>query len=1079
LSLSRLSLTLALSASLSTLAFAAQAAPHPKAKPAAAAAAPTEALWGEMKWRLLGPFRGGWGSMVTGVPGKPDSFLFGAAGGGVWRTDDAGQTWRSMFDHGPQAIGAIAVAPSNPDVIYVGSGQPEPRYDVQAGQGVFRSTDGGKSWTSAGLAATKYVGRIWVSPSDPDTVVVGAVGHFFGPNPERGVFRSTDGGKTWSQTLKINDDTGVSDLAWDPAQPNVLIAAAWQVRQYPWQSYFTPAAGSGSALYKSTDGGVTWAKLGGAGWPAGTLGRIGVAATHTAQGLRIYAAVDSADAPGLYRSDDGGASWVRANKEDAFTSYYASRLTVAPDDPDVVYTVGQSIRRCGEAGKSCEIVKGAPGGDDYHFVWINPDHPDHMATASDQGTVVTVDGGKTWSSWYNQPTGQFYHVETDNRFPYWIYSGQQDSGTVGIASRGDYGAVTYRDWHPVGGDERDYDVPDPNDPLTVYGSGLGGHVSRYDTRTGQVTDISAWPFASYGQRPTLAKYHYNWVMPLVPSRSGPATIYIGGQLIFATTNRGDSWTQISPDLTGKVDGAQRCGGDPAVSDAKACGYGTITQIMPSSRHPAELWVGTDTGLVQLTRDGGAHWSNITPPAAALYARISSIDLSAQEDGVAYVAIDGQRLDDFQPHVMATRDYGATWRDITSDLPAGNIVSVVRADPVKPGLLYAGTDAAAWVSVDDGAHWRSLQQNLPTVWVRDLQVHGDDLVAATQGRGLWVLDDVAPLREVSPATAGEASHLFAPATAIRVHPNNNHDTPLPPETPQGKNPPPGAIIDYWLGKSAKGPVEIDILDGAGALVAKLSSTPEARPDAEQYFAKAWVVPAPALSREAGMHRAVWSLHYARPRAVGYGYSIAAVYGEDTPILPEGPFALPGTYQVVLKVDGKESRAPLKLVEDPRVTATPDDLKASLDFSLALEKSMAVAWRGAGEMGAAHEQLVALGKTLGGKPKTATLAARVADLAKRTEAAHGPGTVSFVGLSGALAGLEAGVEGADAAPTGGQRAGLTDAAGQVDGLWTQWSALRDHDLAALNADLKKAGFKPITFPTADKLVVEAPPGGQDLP
>jgi photosystem II stability/assembly factor-like uncharacterized protein len=1077
----RSSLALALAVSVSAIALNAQAAPRHKAETSAAPPPPVEALWSDMKWRLVGPFRGGWGEMVVGVPGHPDSFLFGASGGGVWRTDDAGETWRSLFDKGPQAVGALAVAPSNPDVIYIGTGQPEVRYDVQFGGGVFKSTDGGKSWSFVGLKDTRAIGKIWIDPSNPDVVMVAAMGHFFGPNPERGVFRSEDGGKSWTQALKVDNDTGVVDFAQDPKDPNVIFAAAWQVRQYPWQSYFTRTAGPGSAIYKSADRGRTWSKLGGNGWPSGSLGRIGIAATDTAKGVRLYATVDSVDAPGIYRSDDGGANWVRASDEDAVVGMYSARIAVQPDDPDVVYTVGQSVRRCDQGATHCEIIKGAPGGDDYHFVWVSSEHPDHMAVSSDQGTAVSVNGGKTWSDWYNQPTAQFYHIETDNRFPYWIYSGQQDSGTVGIASRGDYGSISFRDWHPVGGEERDYDVPDQNDPLIVYGSGLGGNVTRYDTRTGQVASVSAWPFSSYGQRPTEAKHRFNWITPLVPSRTGPATIYLGGEKVWASSDRGDHWKEISPDLTGKTEGAERCGGDIAVADAKGCGYGTITQIMPSSRHADELWVGTDDGLVQMTRDGGAHWTNVTPPAVALWARINSIDLSAQEDGVAYVAVDGQRLDDFRPHVFETRDYGANWRDISSDLPPDHIAAVVRADPVKPGLLYAGTDDAAFVSIDDGAHWRSLQSNLPTAWVRDLNVHGDDLIAATQGRSIWILDDVAPLREVTPEIASEAVHLFKPATAVRVHPNNNKDTPLPPETPLGENPPAGAIIDYWLAKPAKGPVEIDVLDASGAVVAQLSSEPGPKLPANRYFAKAWVKPEPVLSREAGAHRAVWSLHYPRPHAMGYGYDIAASVTDGTPILPEGPFALPGDYTVVLKVDGKEQRQSLHVVEDPRVTASADDLRAQLAFSLDVGKAMERAWKGAAEMTAAHDQLVAADKALAGRPKDAELRARVETLMGRTMPGAGGrrrGGEGFGGLSGNLTVLESGLESADAAPTAPDREGLADVQGRLDAAWAKWTDLRDHDLAQLSADLKKAGLKPLTYAALDRVRLEAPDYGEDI-
>ena len=446
--------------------------------------------------------------MAVGVPSQPDTYFFAGAGGGVWRTDDAGLTWRSLFDKGPAtSIGAIAVAPTDPNTLYIGTGQPEPRYDVTAGYGVFKSSDGGATWTDLGLKDTRHIGRIWVDPTDANTVLVAAQGHFFGESEARGVYRSTDGGKTWDHTLNLGPWTGVVDLASDPKAPAIIFAAAWEARQYPWQSYFTPVSGKGSGVYKSGDGGVTWSRLTGGGWPEGPLGRISLAVTNTVAGTRVYAIVDGGKAGGLYRSDDGGTHWIRANEEDAISSYYASRVTVDPRDPGTVYTVGQSVRRCTGGGTACEIIRGSPGGDDYHFIWINPAKPDHMITGSDQGAAVSVDGGATWSSWYNQPTGQFYHLAADNRFPYWIYSGQQDSGTVGIASRSDYGAISLRDWHPIGGEERDYDIPDPSDPDIVYASGLGGRVTKWDARTGQVQDVTAWPESSYGKRPTLSKYH--------------------------------------------------------------------------------------------------------------------------------------------------------------------------------------------------------------------------------------------------------------------------------------------------------------------------------------------------------------------------------------------------------------------------------------------------------------------------------------------------------------------------------------------------------------------------------------------
>ena len=1044
--------------------------------PAAAFFPPAAAVYAPLDWRLVGPFRGGWGEMVEGVASRPDTFYFGAAGGGVWRTDDAGRTWRSLFDKGAAApVGAIAVAPSEPDTLYIGSGQPEPRYDVAAGAGVFKSKDGGRTWTSLGLERTRHIGRIWVDPTNADKVLVAAVGHLFGPNPERGVFRSADGGKTWVQTLKVDADTGAVDLAADPGDSATIFAAAWQARQYPWQSYFTQVGGPGSGVYKSVDGGITWARLGGKGWPAGPLGRISVATTRTAAGLRIYAVVSSEKTGGLYRSDDAGESWTLVNPSPAFTGYYASRVTVAPNDPDVVYLVGQSIRRCAEGGRTCEIFKGAPGGDDYHHVWVNPAHPDHIATASDQGTVVSVDGGKTWSSWYNQPTGQFYHLATDDQFPYRIYSGQQDSGTVSVASRGNQGAITDRDWTPVGGDERDYDIPDPDDPAIVYGSGLGGRISRWDARTGQTANISPFPVPNYGQRQTSTEHHFVWVTPMAISRAGPTTLYLGGEVVFASTDRGAHWAVISPDLTGKRPGAERCGGDAAVADARACGYGGIWTLAPSPRRAGELWVGTDSGLIQLTRDAGAHWANITPPDLPAWAKVASIDVAGGEDGVAYIAIDNHRQDDFRPLILATRDYGSSWRDATGDLPAAHFVDTVRADPVRPGLLFAGTDVGVEVSFDDGAHWRALQKNLPTAQVTDLLVHGDDLIAATQGRALWVLGDLTLLRQADGTAAAEPFHLFAPATAVRVRPNSDRDTPSPAEEPAGQNPPAGATIDYWLRTPATS-VVVEIRDSAGDLVRRLDSRAGAEPEAEAYFAKAWLNPSPPPSAAAGAHRVIWNLRYRRPAAVRYGYSIATVAGGETPIVPQGPLVAPGKYQITLIVDGRTQRAPLLVVQDPRTQVNADVLASSLALSRRIGAALATARRGYGEMAAAHDQLTAALAIVEARPDHAPLAGKIRGLLEKT---HGETAPSFDSETGLLTAIEADLEDADLPPNEPQVQTVEAAGSRIDALWRAWSEVRDHELSAMGPQLAGAGAKPVAMPRPDRLVVRPPPGGEDLP
>ncbi len=973
------------------------------------------AAYSQLQWRLVGPFRGGWATMAMGVQGQPDTFYFTGAGGGLWKTIDAGRTWRSVGDSLPPAIGAFAIAPSAPDTIYVGTGQVSMRYDVAAGRGVFKSTDGGNTWKALGLAATRDIGRIWVDPRNADVVVVGALGHLFGPNPQRGIYRSTDGGKTWVHSLAINDETGIVDVAGDPANPDRLYAAAWQTRDYPWLDYFEPHAGSGSGIYRSMDGGATWTRLAGNGWPQGPLGRIGIAVTHTAQGMRIYATVASKIEGGVWRSDDGGDHWVRVNSDaETFGNAYFSRLLADPRDPDVVYSAGQSIRRSPDAGKTWSVIKGAPGGDDYHFLWINPDHPDHWITGSDQGAVVTVDDGKTWSSWYNQPTGQFYHLAADNRFPYWIYSGQQDSGTVGTASRSDYGALTFRDWHPVGGDERDYMLPDPDNPDLVFGSGMGGRVSRYDGTTGQVANVTPWPINSYAARPTTVKYRYGWVTPLAFTRAKPRALLLGGQVLFRSTDEGNHWQIVSPDLTGKKEDAADCGDEVAGEQARACGYGVISAIAPSGKSADLIWVGTDSGLIQLTRDGGQHWQNVTPPALKPWEKVSAIDASALDPATAYAAVDDHRQDEFRPHVFRTHDYGKTWAEIDTGLRPDEFILVVRADTVRSGLLYAGTSEGAYVSLDDGEHWQSLRLNLPHAQVNDLLVHGDDLVAATQGRAIWVLDDVTPLRQLSAAVLGAPAHLFAPPVAWRVHPNNNKDTPLPPETPEGRNPPAGAVIDYWLGKSTGGPVTLEIYSFTGQLVRRFSSD-EAPPhiQADRYFGEEWLRPAERLSAAPGMHRFVWNMRYARPQAVSYDYSIAAVFSEDTPTAVDGPFVLPGIYSIILTVDGQQYRAPLVVQLDPRVHTSSADLSALLTFSQSLCAGLERASATYQEEKSAHDELEAAARRLSAGHGDRALLREVEKL--RDATAEHAGDTDLGTLSGRISGLEADAESAELAPT----------------------------------------------------------------
>lgn len=891
-----------------------------------------ENAYDQLRWRLLGPFRGGWALCAAGLPGDPARFYFGAADGGLFRTTDAGVTWQPLFDrYGSASVGALALAPSDPKVIWVGTGQVHQRWDIVSGDGVYRSTDGGETFTNVGLRETRHIGRIWVDPRRADTALVAALGHVFGPNEERGVFRSEDGGKNWKKVLYKDADTGAADLAADPAQPDTIYASLWQVRRHPWLDYFQPPIGPGSGIWKSSDAGRSWAPVGGQGLPQRALGRIALAVGPNTGARRVYASVDAPEVGGLYRSDDGGATWAHANADRSLAGSYMNMVATDPRDPDIVWAMGRSIRRSSDGGKTFTFFKGAPGGDDYHFLWIDPTDPRRMVTGADQGAVVTSNGGKSWSSWYNQPTGQFYRIAADDRFPYRVYSGQQDSGTASVPIRSDYGQITFRDWHPVGGDERDGDVPDPANPDVVYGAGLGGRLSKWDAKTGQVQNVSPWPVGTYGRRPQPGSFRYSWITPLAISLRTPHAIYQGSQVLWRSADGGRSWQTISPDLTGASTDATHCDGDVSIEAATACGYGVIFAIAPSPAADGLVWIGTDNGRVQLTRDEGKTWQNVTPPGMGDWTKVNIVDASPSDPATAYVAADRHRLDDASPLAWRTHDYGKTWSEIGRGLPAGAWVGVVRQDPKRKGLLYAGTSRGVHVSFDDGETWQSLQLNLPTTGINDMVVKGEDVVVATQGRALWALDGVTPLRHLAAHALQSAGVFTPPATAYRVAASHNKDTPLPPEEPRAPNSPAGAVLDYFLPSAAPGPLTLEILGPGGELVRRFRSDdkPEAL-EADTYFAELWR-PAPTpLPAKAGHNRFVWDLRYPRPRAHEYDYSIAAVPGRPTPLLPQGPFVLPGTYELRISGAGEPLAQKLTVAQDPRRGEGAAELKSLLDF-----------------------------------------------------------------------------------------------------------------------------------------------------
>ena len=922
-------------------------------------AAVTESSYADLNWRPVGPFRGGWATAVAGHPDQPTTFYFGSADGGVWRTGNAGVTWEPLFEDGGSAsIGALTLAPGNPDVIWIGTGQIQQRWDIADGDGVYRSLDGGHSWQHAGLADSRHIGALWVDPRDADTAVVAALGHVFGSHPQRGLFRTEDGGAHWNKVLYLDDTTGAADVSFSADRPDILYASLWQVQRHPWLDYFQPTVGAGSGIYRSTDGGRSWSKVGGNGLPEGPLGRIELAVAPGRDAQRVWAAVQTAAGGALYRSDDGGEHWAMVNDDASLASSYMGWLTADPKDADTVWAGGQPLRRSTDGGANFIIVRSSPGGDDYHALWIDPRNPQRMIAGADQGAVVTFDGGRSWSSWYNQPTGQFYRLAVDDGFPYRIYSGQQDSGTISIASRSDYGRISFRDWHPVGGDERDGDVPDPADPNIVYGAGLGGRISKWDARTGQAQNVSPWPVSSYAENPLEVRYRYDWITPLAIAAAPPHAMYTAAQVVFRSTDGGQSWQTISPDLSGTVAGTADCSKDTAVERATACGFGTVFALAPSPLRDGLVWVGTNNGRVHLTTNGGGDWRDVTPKGLEDWSRVNLIDASAVNPDTAYLAIDRHRLDDYRPRAFVTHDAGKSWREIGHGLPDGAYVNVVREDPARPGLLYAGTSRGVHVSFDDGEHWQSLQLGLPTSGVNDLLVHEDDLVIATQGRAIWVLDNVTPLRHLAGAAASGQAGLIAPAVAVRLRFNQNKDTPLPPEEPTGENPAAGAVLDYILPADFEGPVRLEIRaeDRVVLRAFDSESLPE-RANARIYFADTWLGHPRPLANTPGHHRFVWNLRLAPPPTLQSKYSIAATPARETPILPEGAFVLPGTYTVRLAAGDLVSEQSLQVVMDPRVNVSQEDLAVLLDFqqqvAMALGRAVALAGPATGRAGETGE------------------------------------------------------------------------------------------------------------------------------
>jgi photosystem II stability/assembly factor-like uncharacterized protein len=887
-------------------------------------AAPSSSdLFQELRWRGIGPFRGGRTKAATGVPGQPGVFYIGAVNGGVFRSNDYGRTWNPIFDGQPTgSIGAIAVAPSNPDVVYVGSGEGLHRPDLSTGDGIYKSVDGGRSFRHLGLRDAQQIPQIIVDPRDQNRLFVAVLGHPYGPSEERGIFRSLDGGETFQKVLYQGPDVGGIDVLFDPSNAQTVYAALWESRQAPWENgEFT---GPGSGLFKSVDGGGTFRRIG-QGLPTfekDGLSRIGLAVAPS-RPSRMFATVEAKRNRGLYRSDDAGETWALAT-DDARVAERAAdfaEVKVHPQDPDVVFTASVVVWKSTDGGKTFSALRGAPGGDDYQRIWIDPKRPDVMLIASDQGAIVTVNGGETFSSWYNQSTAQMFHVTADNAFPYRVCGGQQESGSACVASRSQEGAITVRDWHPAGIEEYGYAAPDPLDPDIVY----GGRVSRYDRRTGQVVEVGPVPLRGAGYRVVRTQ-------PLVFSKADPHTLYFASNTVWKTSNGGRAWTQISPDLTRKSweppANVGKYRGTPA---AKPSQRGVIYTLAPSPVDGRTLWAGSDDGLIHVTSDGGKTWRDVTPPDLVPWAKVSLMDAGHADALTAYAAINTLRLDDLRPYVYRTHDGGKTWTKITSGLPDAGVVNVVREDPKRKGLLFAGTEQAVYVSFDDGDRWQPLRLNMPATSIRDLIIKDDDLVVATHGRGFWILDDVTPLRQLEPQTLQAGVHLFEPQRALRVRWSTNTDTPLPPDEPAGLNPPDGAIVDYYLRKAAPRPVTLSILDSAGNVVRSFASDEKVEPVRDEgNVPRYWVRPAQILSAEAGLHRFVWDLHAAPPAVVDAAYPMSAV-PQNTPKEPRGPWVVPGNYWVKLTVGSETRTQPLVIAMDPRVKTPQKDLEQQFGLS----------------------------------------------------------------------------------------------------------------------------------------------------
>jgi photosystem II stability/assembly factor-like uncharacterized protein len=992
-------------------------------------------LFSQMSWRPVGPLRGGRGRAVAGVPSQPNVFYIGNDDGGVWKSIDYGNSWQPIFDQEPtSSIGAIAISASDPNVIYVGTGESNIRPDQATGMGMYKSGDAGKSWRFIGLRGTEDIAMIAVDPHDSDRVFVAALGHVYAPNGERGIFRSLDGGKSWKRVLYVNEYTSGDDVEMDPSNPNIVYATLWQQQQAPWEN--GQFGGTDGGIFKSTDGGNTWTKLT-QGLPAVQQALLRIAPSDPKV---LYASVSSGPgAPdgtaGIYRSNDAGASWHEVTHDPRPAERIGGGdlplLAIDPRNPDIVYSDTPVLWKSVDGGKTWFGFRGAPGGDDYQQTWINPNDPEIMAVNSDQGAIVTVDGGRTWSSWYNQPTAAMYKVGIDGTWPYRVCGGQQDSGSACVSERGNDGELTAHDWHPAGIEEYGGAAPDPLHPNLIY----GGKVTVYDRDTGQIADVG--PKATRGDG-----YRVLRTMPLTFSPTDPHRLYFASNTIWQTDNGGQNWKQISPDLTRKSwqvpASVGKYTGTPA---AKPTDRGVVYALAPSPLNGDLIWAGTDDGLIWVTHDDGRHWRNVTPPQLQPFWRVFSMEASRFNPNEAYAAINTLFLNDMRPHLFRTEDGGKHWTEIDDGITPDAASNVIRQDPQRRRLLFAGSETQVWVSFDNGDHWQSLRLNMPAVSVRDLEVHGDDLIAATHGRGFMILDDITPLRQIDAEVARAPATLYKPEAAVRVRWDMNPPTPW--RMPSLPNPPPGAIIDYYLASNVSGPVTLDIIDSSGKRVRHFSSADPAKPldPAKLDVPASWPRPPMNLSTAAGMHRFVWDMHYRPvPGALPFLDENQAVE-HDTPLVPSAPWIMPGNYTVRLTVAGQSLTQPLTVEMDPRVQASEAVLQQQLDASMqAYHEAMAAS--------AALAQVRHLEKQIAARKSSAHLTAyrkQLEDLSGPETTSpfafffhHGPPTLGSI--LGSLQMLMGRMQGADRAPTAADLEALEKISSEYKSLRSRWQRLK---------------------------------------